>query len=219
MYKYITNTSSFKDVHIRLACCITLLNFKQALPLLPMMSQLSRFTIPTHDIGTCFRLVCTLLDARLRTAFLQIDSIHPFQFHPWFPAPFISIPFGCLMTLNAYKFDGFGCFWKRTQSTFRNFEWALLTGTNWPSWHRGWRRRSGLAKLKLCHTKRVRKGVGCFRSHWSHTGRESWIVLGCWLCYFMLPWRRNVRGMLLSFSFSLKLIEPTPDIAHYRKRV
>jgi len=48
------------------------------------------------------------------------------------------------MTLNASKFDGLGCFWKRTQSTFRNFEWALLTGTNWPSWHGGWRRRSGL---------------------------------------------------------------------------
>ena len=110
-------------------------------------------------------------------------------------------------------------FLERTQSTFRNFEWALLTGTNWPSWRRGWRRRSGLAKLKLCHAKRVRKGVGCFRSYWSHTGRESWIVLGCRLCYFMLPWRRNVRGMLFTCSFSLKLIEPTPDIAHYRKRV
>lgn len=77
----------------------------------------------------------------------------------------------------------------------------------------------GVAKLKLCHTMRVRKGVECFRCYWSQTGRESWIVLGCRLCYFTLPWRRNFRGMLFTCSFSLKLIESTPDIAHYRKKV
>lgn len=90
----------------------------------------------------------------LCTAFLQIDSTHPFQFHPWFP-PLTSIPFGCLMTLNAFEFDGLGCFWELTQSTFRIFEWALLTGTNWSSWRRG----VGLAKLKLWGWER---GAGMF---------------------------------------------------------
>jgi hypothetical protein len=43
--------------------------------------------------------------------------------------------------------------------------------------------------------------------------------MGCGPRYFVLPWRRNFRGMLFTCSFSLKLIEPTPDIAHYRKKV
>jgi hypothetical protein len=78
--------------------------------------------------------------------------------------------------------------------------------------------RGGLAKLKLCHATRVRKGVEFSRCYGSQIGREPRIVLGCTQCYFMLPWRRNFRGMLFTCSFSLKLIEPTSDIAHYRKR-
>lgn len=78
----------------------------------------------------------------------------------------------------------------------------------------------GLVKLKLCHTRRVEKGCWIFPLlQIRNRERNSWIVLGCRQCYFMLPWRRNVRGMLFTCSFSLKLIEPTPDIAHYRKRV
>ena len=78
----VTNTPTFKDVQIWHAFRITLLNFNKALPFLPVKLHPPPFTTTTHDTRTCFHLVCKLLDARLCTAFLQIDSIHPFQFHP-----------------------------------------------------------------------------------------------------------------------------------------
>jgi hypothetical protein len=112
------------------------------------------------------------------TAFLQIDSVHPFHFHPWFLTPLISIPFRCLVTLNAPSLMVSDVSGSALNQLFEISKPVLPTRTNWGPWCAGgWFREElegggGLAKLKLCPTVRVRKGVGCSRC-WSHPGRQS----------------------------------------------
>lgn len=85
-----------------------------------LRTEIFRFRVAKQGTETCSTLVCTSLDASLMycvpSNWLHTSiSVSPLISYPSYFNSF-------RMTLNASKFDCLGCFWERTQSTFRNFE-------------------------------------------------------------------------------------------------